>query len=189
MPMYFARWPDGSFSVVHAVDEQDAYVQLDEFGAEPAELRLMESCLIDFELTDSGTFRLCQFGDDTLNEILENAYPLLDAALSSELLDEHGVVDDAGAVGRYGDSAKAILSDAVRAERERFKSFEPVPASTEIGKTIQGQLGGSGHYVDALVEMVAEERLRKEGRRRSQAQLKFTRYTIDSALPPALYSN
>ena len=89
MPMYFARWPDGSFSVVHAHDEQDAYVQLDELGVEPAELRLMESCLIDFELTDSGTFRLCQFGDDTLDEILENGYPLLDAALRSDLLNEH----------------------------------------------------------------------------------------------------
>jgi hypothetical protein len=50
----------------------------------------------------------------------------------------------------------------VRAERERCKPFEPSPASTEIGKALQGHLGGSGHYVDALVEMVAEERLLKE---------------------------
>ena len=162
MPMYFARWPNGSFSVVHAHDEQDAYVQLDELGVEPAELRLMESCLIDFELTDSGTFRLCQFGDDTLDEILENGYPLLDAALRSDLLNEHDVVDDGGSIDRYDDSATEILSHAVRAERERCKPFEPSPASTEIGKALQGHLGGSGHYVDALVEMVAEERLLKE---------------------------
>ena len=43
MPMYFARWPDGSFSVVHAHDEQDAYVQLDELGVEPATIRWMRS--------------------------------------------------------------------------------------------------------------------------------------------------
>jgi hypothetical protein len=163
MPMYFARWPNGSFSVVHASDQQDAYMQLDELGVEPAELRLMESCLIDFEFTDSGTFRLCQFGEETLREILENGYPILDAALRSEPLDEHDVVDDAAATDRYDDSTKGILSDAVRAERERCKSFEPMPASTEVGKDLQGHLGGSGHYVDALVERVAEERLLKEG--------------------------
>jgi hypothetical protein len=162
MPMYFARWPDGSFSVVHASDEQDASVQLDELGVEPAELHPMQSCLIDFEFTDSGTFRLCQFGDDTLDEILENGYPLLDAALRSEPLDEHDVVDDVAATDRYDDSAKGILSDAVRAERERCKSFEPSPAATEIGKALQGHLGGSGSYMDALVERVAGERLLTE---------------------------
>jgi len=47
MPMYFSRWPDGTFSLVHAGSEQDAYVQLDELGDEPAELRPMESCLVD----------------------------------------------------------------------------------------------------------------------------------------------
>ncbi len=149
MPMYFARWPDGSFSLVHASDEQDAYVKLDELGVEPAELRLMESCLIDFELTDSGSFRLHEFGEETLGEILDG-YPALNAALTSGVLDE----DEA--------SAKEVLSKAVQAERERFQSFEPSPASTEIGKALQGRLAGSGHYVDALVEMVAGERLLEE---------------------------
>jgi hypothetical protein len=149
MPMYFARWPDGSFSLVHACDEQDAYVQLDELGVEPAELRLMESCLIDFELTDSGSFRLHEFGEETLGEILDG-YPALNAALTSGVLDE----DEA--------SAKEVLSKAVQAERERFQSFEPSPASTEVGKDLQGRLAGSGHYVDALVEMVAGERLLEE---------------------------
>jgi hypothetical protein len=156
--MYLARWMDGSFTLVHAIDEQDAYVQLDELGVEPAELRLMESCLVDFELTDSGKFRLNQFGDDTLDEVLE-AYPSLDAALTSGLLDDHDAVDDGEAIDHYDTPAKEALSNAVQAERERFKSFEPSPASTEIGKILQGPIGGSGHYVDALVEMVAEERL------------------------------
>jgi len=161
MPMYLARWPDGSFSLVHAVDEEDAYVQLDELGVEPAELRLMESCLVDFELTDSGKFRLNQFGDDTLDEVLD-AYPSLNAALVSGALDDHDVVDDGEGIDHYDASAKEILSNAVQAERERFKSFEPSSASTELGKSLQVPLGGSGHYVDALVEMVAEEVLLEE---------------------------
>src|SRR5271167_3577547 len=132
MPMYFARWPDGTFSLVHGDDEQSAYVQLDEIGEEPAELRVMASCLVDFELTDSGTFRLRQFGDETLQEILDG-YPSLNAALRSGVLDQHDVVNEAEGIEDYGASAKKILSDAVRAERERFRSFEPSPASTELG--------------------------------------------------------
>jgi hypothetical protein len=91
----FARWPDGSFSLVHAGDEQDAYVQLDELGVEPG-----------------------------------------------------------------GAQADGVLLDRFRVKR--FQSFEPSPASTEVGKALQTHLAGSGHYVDALVEMVAEERLLKE---------------------------
>jgi hypothetical protein len=162
MPMYFARWPDGSFSIVHASDEQSAYVQLDELGEEPAVLRVMESCLVDFELTDNGTFRLVQFGSETREEILENGYPSLNAALQSGIVAEHDVVDDARGVDDYGASAKEALSKAVQAEKERFKSFEPSRASTELGKAVQAQLGGSGHYVDALLERVAEKFLLEE---------------------------
>jgi|HubBroStandDraft_1064217.scaffolds.fasta_scaffold05785_4 hypothetical protein len=158
MPIFLARWPDGSFSLVDAYDEQSAFVLLDELGDEPAELRLMENCLVDFDLTDSGAFRLRQFGEETWEQILDS-YPSLNAALKSGELDDHNIVDDARGIDEYSASAKETLAKAVQAERERFKSFEPSPASTEIGKALQGQLGGSGHYVDALVEMVAEERL------------------------------
>lgn len=53
-----ARWPHGSFSVVDADDETHARIQLDELGEEPTELWLMQSCLLDFDLTDEGTFGL-----------------------------------------------------------------------------------------------------------------------------------
>ena len=43
MPVFFARWPDGSFSIVSAMDETDAYVQLDEIADEPAEVWEMQS--------------------------------------------------------------------------------------------------------------------------------------------------
>ncbi len=84
MPAFCARWPDGSFSIIDADDETDARIQLDELGDEPADLWAMESCLLDFELTDSGTFRLTQFGERTAPEILERAYPVLNKTLESE---------------------------------------------------------------------------------------------------------
>src|SRR5437016_10022858 len=78
MLTFCARWPDGSFSIVGADDETDALIQLDELGDEPAELWPMDSCLLDFDLTDEGTFRLKQFGEQTGPEILERGYPVLD---------------------------------------------------------------------------------------------------------------
>jgi hypothetical protein len=86
MPAFCARWPDGSFSIVDADDETHALIQLDELGDEPAQLWLMESCLLDFELTDNGSFRLRQFGEATGPEILRKAYPLLNKALRNEPL-------------------------------------------------------------------------------------------------------
>ena len=61
MPAFCARWPDGSFSIVDADDETHALIQLDELGDEPAQLWQLRSCLLDFELTDSGTFRIREF--------------------------------------------------------------------------------------------------------------------------------
>jgi hypothetical protein len=60
MPAFCARWPDGSFSLVTADDETHALIQPDELADEPAELSELESCLLDFELTDDGAFRITQ---------------------------------------------------------------------------------------------------------------------------------
>jgi hypothetical protein len=73
MPAFCARWPDGSFSIVDANDEVHALIQLDELGDEPAELWQMQSCLLDFEPTEEGTFRLSQFREETGPEIVERA--------------------------------------------------------------------------------------------------------------------
>ena len=85
MPAFCARWPDGSFSIVDADDEVHALILLDELADEPAELWQMQSCLLDFELTDDGTFRLSQFGEDTGPEIMERAHPVLSVALADQL--------------------------------------------------------------------------------------------------------
>ena len=83
MPVYFARWKDGSFSIAEAEDEDEAYELLDEFGDEPAELSRLNSCLIDFELTERGHFRLGHFGELMQDEIFERGYPLLQSALTA----------------------------------------------------------------------------------------------------------
>jgi hypothetical protein len=83
MPAFCARWPDGSFSIVDADDETHALIQLDELGDEPAQLWQLQSCLLDFELTDSGTFRIREFGEETGSEIMERAYPVLNKALAA----------------------------------------------------------------------------------------------------------
>jgi hypothetical protein len=160
MPAFCARWPDGSFSIVAAEDETDARIQLDELGDEPAELWPMQSCLLDFELTDEGTFRLKQFGEQTAPEILEKSYPVLNKVLEGEAFAEHAIESEAGPQ-QYDAAATEILRKAVEAERERLTNFQRTPATTERGKDLQHQLGGSGAYVDALVEHAASERLQR----------------------------
>jgi hypothetical protein len=157
MAVYFARWKDGSFSIVEADDEDEAYELLDEFGDEPAELSPLKSCLIDFELTDRGSFRLRDFGEVMRDEIRERGYPLLQTALQSAAAQEydpepHDVPEDVADVPP--DVAKAI-----KAERERFAGFRPGSAGTELGKDIQEHTNTSGRNVDAMIKRKATEKL------------------------------
>lgn len=160
MPAFCARWPDGSFSIVDADDETDALIQLDELGDEPSELWPLQSCLLDFDLADEGTFRLKQFGEQTADEILERGYPVLSKALENEAFDEHSI-ESAADPQQFGSAAVGILRNAVETERERLKDFRHTPATTEQGKDLQRQLGGSGAYVDAIVEQAASQHLRR----------------------------
>jgi hypothetical protein len=159
MPAFCARWPDGSFSIVDAVDETDALIQL-ELGDEPAELWQLQSCLLDSELTEGGTFRIRQFGEQTGPEIMERAYPVLNKALDAETFAEHAM-EDQGETLRYGSEAKEVLRNAVDTERERLRDFQRTSATTEQGKGLQRELGGSGTYIDAIVEQAASERLKR----------------------------
>jgi hypothetical protein len=157
MPAFCARWPDGSFSIVDADDETHAPIQLDELGDEPAELWQLQSCLLDFELTERGTFRIRQFGEQTGPEIMERAYPVLSKAMEAEAFAEHGM-EDQGEALRYGSEATEVLRQAVEAERERLSDFQRASATTEQGKGLQRQqrqLGASGAYIDAMVMQAA----------------------------------
>ncbi len=160
MPVYCARWPDASFSVVVADDEDEAYVKLDEFGVEPAMVWELASCAMDFELTEAGAFRLAAFGSEMLEEILEKAYPSLLKTISSDVLEDHSM-EDAADLAKYDPAARELLTRAVAAERRRFAGMKERPASTEIGKDIQRHVTGSGRYIDALVNKETKKVLRK----------------------------
>jgi hypothetical protein len=134
MPTSCARWPDGSFSIVGADDETDALIQLDELGDEPAELGRMDSCLLDFDLTDEGTFRLKQFGEQTGPEILERGYPLLSKTLEGEAFAEHAI-EGAADPQKYGSAATEILRKAVETERDRLKDFQRTSATQNAAKS------------------------------------------------------
>ena len=116
MPAFCARWPDGSFSIVDADDETHALIQLDELGDEPAQLWQLQLCLLDFELTDSGTFRIREFGEQTGSEIMERASPVLSKALEDQVFAEHALEDQSESV-EYGSETTEVLRGAVDAER------------------------------------------------------------------------
>jgi hypothetical protein len=146
MPVYFARWKDGSFSIAEADDADEAYELLDEFGDEPAELSLLNSCLIDFELTERGHFRLAHFGELMQDEIFELGYPLLQNALAAAASSlEYDPEQDE--VPENIDDVPLEVANAIKAERERLAAFQPAPAVTELGKDIQRHTNMSARTV------------------------------------------
>jgi hypothetical protein len=151
MPMFMVRWPDGSFALAEAWDEDDAYVQFDEIADCPSEIHRLNSCLLDFGLTDRGTFRLHEIGVDTGEQILELGYP--------ELRKEYGglVSTDTLVDGPEDVKPKRSMRAAVRAERKRLKGNFGPPAATAVGKEIQKKMGCSGPYADILAARAVAE--------------------------------
>lgn len=117
MPVFFARWADGDFSIVSARDKDDAYGQLDEFAGAPSGLWEMQSCLLNFWLTDRGTFRLSELGAETAAEILKRGYPKLRKALANEVA-ECVFVDDAGAV--VSTHQKPVKASSPKAKEPKY---------------------------------------------------------------------
>ena len=77
--MYLCRWPNGEFSLVKAETRRDALIQLDEWvGAHPSFLFALDTCMVDFRLTDLGKIELNEFGEETERLIWEHCYPELD---------------------------------------------------------------------------------------------------------------
>ncbi len=75
--------------------------------------------MLDFELTDSGTFRITEFGEQTGSEIIERAYPVLSKALEDQVFAEHAL-EDPSKSAEYGSEATEVLRWAVDAERMRL---------------------------------------------------------------------
>jgi hypothetical protein len=160
MAVYFARWKDGSFSLVEDHDKDGAYELLDAFGDEPVELSELNSCLIDFELTDRGSFQLRCFGEVMDDEILERGYPLLREALRRASEEEEYDPNQEEARAEEG-HIPSDVAEAVKSERERFAKFRPAPASTELDKEMQARTNVSGRNADAIISRSTAEILAK----------------------------
>ena len=91
---------------------------------------------------------------------MERAYPVLSKALEDQAFAEHALEDQSESL-EYGSDTTEVLRGAVDAERKRLRDFQRTSAATEHGKKIQRELGGSGAYIDAIVEQAASKRLRR----------------------------
>lgn len=147
----------------------------------------MQSCLVDFDLTDDGTFRLKQFGEQTAPEILERGHPMLDKALEGEAFTEHAI-ESAADPQPYDSAATEIRRNAVKAERGRLKDFQRTSATTERGKDLQRQVGGSGAYVDAIVEQAASQHLRRYKPRKKSKPIGSHRRSDETRVRPQGYA-
>jgi hypothetical protein len=144
MPIFICRWPNGDVSMLSARNKDDAIEALDEFGnADNAYIsQLKEQFLVDFRLTDDGHLELNQFGESTLDEIMEKAFPELERMKSDD---------------------PAIISQAVELERTRLsgKKKKTKEAKTGIGQRLQKQFGAAAVVADRAVERQAKEILKK----------------------------
>lgn len=142
MPVFFCRWPDGSFSIVEAISDDDAVQALDEIN-NAAGLRLVEvedfRLLMDFELNSDGSFTLRKVGD-YIEEIFWGMYPKLCAVQGRD---------------------EAAIRRAVAEERRRVKSHKAPPAKTELGKEIQAKMDLPASLADEAVTQHAKKTLRK----------------------------
>lgn len=118
MPVFFCRWPNGDFSLVEAIGEEDAVEALDEFGnADGLQLIEVEDfrLALDFRLSDDGAFILDQIGDHT-STTFWRMYPKLEAAQ---------------------EKGRRAVEKAVVQERIRIKEPGVPAADTELGKELQ----------------------------------------------------
>jgi len=147
------RWPNGDLSFVSAEKEEDAIVMLDEWdNAEVAELTQVQNFMVDFRLTDGGELELQAFGEQSQDDIWDRAYPVLAQAKSSARETSTGDLGPSG----------AEIRAAVEAERLRLEGKKQTElADTELGKSIQSQLGAAAALINRHVKKVATEVLKK----------------------------
>ena len=148
--MYMCRWPNGDLSFVSARNREEAIIQLDEWdNAELAEMRRVENFMVDFRLTDEGELALQSFGEHSLDDIWDHAYPVL--AQTKREVDE-----------QPARSANRAIRSAVETERHRLVNKKSVkPAGTELGRSLQAQTGAPAALVNKQVKRIMAEVLEK----------------------------
>jgi hypothetical protein len=134
--MFMCRWPNGDLSFVSAPAKEDAIIMLDEWdNAELAELSRIRDFMVDFRLNDDGELELQAFGEGLLDDIWTKAYPVISQARTNAPVDSGGELTPDG---------KTMVRKAVRDEKERFKGKKRSKrADTELGKSLQDQMGAS----------------------------------------------
>jgi len=148
------RWPNGDLSFVCARNKEDAIIMLDEWdNAELAELRQIQNFMVDFRLTDDGELELQAFGERSLDDIWDRAYPLLSQTRLDALSNSAGDLTFSG---------KEMIRKAVQAEKQRLTGKKKRKlADTELGKSVQNQMGAPAALVNRYVKQVATEVLKK----------------------------
>ena len=159
MALLLCRWPNGDISVVAARTKDEAIEKIDELGnADDADLFRLTDFLVDFTVQDDGRLELGDpgFGEQTLDQILEKAYPELEKTLQSEELEKlpQGSPEYQAAICR------AVEVERNRLPRKKKKTREP---KTELGKHIQKQTGAAVVVVDRIFEQVGREVLEDLG--------------------------
>ena len=126
---------------------------LDEWdNAELAELWQIRDFMVDFRLTDDGELAFQAFGERFLDDIWERAYPVL---AQTRLIAPTWR-------GKLTLAGQETIREAVRAERQRLRGKRKRKlADTELGKSIQSQMGAPAVLVNRYVKQAASDLLKK----------------------------
>ena len=147
MPVFLCRWPNGDVSFVAARNKEDAIEALDEFdNAELAKLFQIGNFMVDFRLADTGELVFEGFGEECETGIMARAYPLLAKAVQEV---------PRNSTGELTVKSKRRIAAAVEAEKARPLDKVRKAAETELGKSLQQQLGASSTLVNRRMKDVA----------------------------------
>ncbi len=147
--MFMCRWPNGDLSFVHAPTKEEAIIALDEWdNAELAEIRRVSDFMVDFRLNARGELQLREFGEALNDHIWEKAFPLISEARQPALSGG----DEPTSAG------KEMIRKAVQQEKKRLVGKKRLKvADTELGKSIQSQIGAPAALVNRHVRRRATE--------------------------------
>jgi len=139
---------------VSARNREEAIIALDELdNAELAELSQVRDFMVDFRLADNGELELQGFGESCQEEIWNRAYPVLARAIVEEPNTPSGEPRSA---------RKKSIREAVHGEKERLVGKKARKlAETELGRSVQNQLGAPSALINRRVQEVATQVLKR----------------------------
>jgi len=155
MPVFLCRWQNGDFSVVKAINKDQAIEFLDEVGnAEDCTVTPLKDFMVHFKLADDAEFVLESYGEMTFEHIMRLGYPLLDKAFLDAPTDATGMLTEEG---------RKTIRQAVDSERERLwvqKSEHPnTEPKTLLGRRVQAGMDAPTKMIDRIMEKVTKEKL------------------------------